>query len=85
MGWKSTAVLPPAVNLVVPNHTPGQKGCESIKCLAQEHNAVPRLGLKPVPLDLEFSLQTIRPPHLHFVPRHLGGERNCLAQGIILQ
>ena len=33
-----------------------------IKYLAQEHNAVPRPGLEPGPLDPESSALTIRPP-----------------------
>ena len=35
-----------------------------VKCLAQEHNVVPRPGLEPGPFDLESSALTIRPPHL---------------------
>ena len=35
-----------------------------VKYLAQEHNAVPRPGLKPGPPDPESSALTIRPPHL---------------------
>ena len=34
-----------------------------VKCLAQEHNAVPRPGLEPGPSDPESSALTIRPPH----------------------
>ena len=34
------------------------------KCLAQEHNAVPKPGLEPGPLDLESGALTIRPLHL---------------------
>ena len=33
-----------------------------VKCLAQEHNAVPRPGLEPGPSDPESSALTIRPP-----------------------
>ena len=33
-----------------------------VKCLAQEHNAVPRPGLDPGPFDPESSALTIRPP-----------------------
>ena len=33
-----------------------------VKCLAQEHNAVPRPGLEPEPFDPESSALTIRPP-----------------------
>ena len=35
-----------------------------VKCLAQEHNAVPRPGLKLGPFNPESSTLTIRPPHL---------------------
>ena len=35
-----------------------------VKCLAQEHNAVPRPGLEPGPPDPESSALTIRPPRL---------------------
>ena len=35
-----------------------------VKCLAQEHNAVPRPGLEPGTSDPESSALTIRPPHL---------------------
>ena len=35
-----------------------------VKYLAQEHNAVPRPGLEPGPLDPESSALTIRPPRL---------------------
>ena len=33
-----------------------------VKCLAQEHNAVPQPGLEPGPSDPESSALTIRPP-----------------------
>ena len=36
----------------------------SVKCLAQEHNAVPQPGLEPGPPDPESSVLTIRPPRL---------------------
>ena len=36
----------------------------SVKCLAQEHNAVPWPVLKPGPPDPESSALTIRPPCL---------------------
>ena len=39
-------------------------GTMRVKCLAQEHNAVPQPGLEPGPFDLESSALTIRPPHL---------------------
>ena len=35
-----------------------------VKCLAQEHNTVPRLGLEPGTSDPESSALTIRPPRL---------------------
>ena len=35
-----------------------------VKCLAQEHNAVPRPGLEHEPFDPESSALTIRPPRL---------------------
>ena len=35
-----------------------------VKCLAQEHNAVPWLRLEPVLPDPESSALTIRPPRL---------------------
>ena len=35
-----------------------------VKCLAQEHNAVPRPGLEPGPPNPESSALTIRPPRL---------------------
>ena len=41
-----------------------ERGTMGVKCLAQEHNTVPRPGLKPGPLDPESSALTIRPPHL---------------------
>ena len=38
-----------------------------VKCLAQEHNAVPRSGLEPRPPDPESSALTIRPPRLPYI------------------
>ena len=35
-----------------------------VKCLAQEHNTVPRPGLEPGSFDPESSALTIRPPRL---------------------
>ena len=35
-----------------------------VKCLAQEHNAVPQPVLEPGPPDPESSALTIRPPRL---------------------
>ena len=37
-----------------------------VKCLAQEHNAVPWPGLEPGPFDPESSALTIRPGRLAF-------------------
>ena len=41
-----------------------------VKCLAQEHNAVPRPGLEPGPFDPESSALTIRPPRLPSHPEY---------------
>ena len=41
-----------------------KRGTARIKGLPQEHNAVPRPGLEPEPLDPESSTLTIRPPNL---------------------
>ena len=49
-----------------------------VKCLVQEHDAVPRPGLEPGPFDPESSALTIRPLHL---PR-LGGGMQCNALNI---
>ena len=38
-----------------------------VKCLAQEHNTVPRPGLKPGPFNPESSALTIRPPCLPYM------------------
>ena len=35
-----------------------------VKCLAQEHNAVPQPGLEPGSFDPESTALTIRPPRL---------------------
>ena len=35
-----------------------------VKCLAQEHSAVPQAGLEPRSLDLESSVLTTKPLHL---------------------
>ena len=43
-----------------------ERGTMRVKCLAQEHNAVPRPGLQPRPPDPESSALAIRPLH-HFV------------------
>ena len=47
-----------------------ERGTMGVKCLAQEHNAVPRPGLEPGPSDPESSALTIRPPRL---PLYMGG------------
>ena len=39
-------------------------GTMRVKCLAQEHNAVPRPRFEPGPPDPESSALTIRPPSL---------------------
>ena len=36
-----------------------------VKCLAQEHNSLPRPGLEPGTPDPESSALTIRPPRFH--------------------
>ena len=38
-----------------------------LKCLAQEHNTVPRPGLEPGLLNPESSALTITPPHLPWI------------------
>ena len=38
-----------------------------VKCLAQEHNTMPRLVLEPGPLDPESSALTTRPPRLFII------------------
>ena len=56
------AGLPPAETSPVPIYnTRVERGAMSVKCLAQEHNAVPRPVLKPGSFDLESSALTIRP------------------------
>ena len=49
------------VNLVP---TVRERGCVRVKCLAQEHNAVPRPGLELRPSDPESSALTIGPQRL---------------------
>ena len=44
-----------------------ERGTMGVKCLAQEHNTVPRPGLEPRPLDTESSALTIRPPRLPLI------------------
>ena len=45
-------------------YTRVERGTMGVKCLAQEHNTVPRPGLEPGPFDPESSALTIRPPRL---------------------
>ena len=49
-----------------------------VKCLAQKHNTITRLGLEPGPLDQESNALTIRPPRLPIVKdnRHYCRMRN---------
>ena len=42
-------------------HTWVKRGTVRVKCLAQEHNAIPWPGLESGPLNLESSALTIRP------------------------
>ena len=53
-----------------------------VKCLAQEHNAVPRPGLEPRPFDPESSALTIRPPRLRVERGTV--KLNCLALKVLL-
>ena len=53
-----------------------------VKCLAQEHNAVPRPGLEPGPPDPETSAQTIRSPRLPQL-RVYGDRKNKNNHGLI--
>ena len=41
-----------------------ERGTMRVKCLAKEHNTVPRPGLEPGSLEPESSALIIRPPHL---------------------
>ena len=41
-----------------------ERGTMGVKCLAQEHNTVPRPGVEPGPFDPESSALTIRPSRL---------------------
>ena len=49
-----------------------------VKCLAQEHNAAPRSGLKPGMPNPESRTLTIRPRHL---PQVVGGDLNYISGG----
>ena len=51
-----------------------------VKCLAQEHNAVPWPGLEPGPPDPESSALTIRPPRLPQRTGHKGNQAGRYAQ-----
>ena len=42
-----------------------KRGTVRVKCLAQEHNTVPRPGLEPRPLDPKSNALTIRPPSVN--------------------
>ena len=42
-----------------------------VKCLAQEHNEVPCLGLEPRLFDLEYGMLTIRPLDLPHITTYL--------------
>ena len=69
-------LLPPGGMLVHRRVTPSSKfagthlytwverGTMGVKCLAQEHNVVPRPWLEPGPFDPESSALTTRPPRL---------------------
>ena len=46
-----------------------KRGTMRVKCLAQEHNAVPWLGLE-VDLSIQSSALTIRPLHLPMITFH---------------
>ena len=53
-----------------------ERGTVRVKCLAQEHNTVPRPRLEPRPLDPESSALTIRPPR-HPAPYQSTSLTNC--------
>ena len=67
-GWDaipSRGYVAPGIKLAGTQlYTRVKRGTTRIKGLPQEHNAVPRPGLEPEPLDPESSTLTIRPPHL---------------------
>ena len=42
-----------------------ERGTVRVKCIAQELNAMSRLGLEPRPLGVESSAVTMRPPGLN--------------------
>ena len=49
-----------------------------VKCLAQQHNAVPRLELEPGPLDLESGAITVWAPRLSLPEGGGGTPIHCL-------
>ena len=53
-----------------------ERGTMGVKCLAQEHNAVPRPGLEPGTSDAESSALTIRPPRLPLRELKAKGKEN---------
>ena len=54
-----------------------ERGTMRVKCLAQEHNAVPRPGLEPGPPDPESSALTVRPPRVDWRTRYIHAKRAC--------
>ena len=69
---------PPSISsgfpsLLVPTYSWVERGTVRVKYLAQEHNTMTRVRLKPGPLDAESSALTTRPPRL---PK---GKENCRA------
>ena len=54
-----------------------KRGTVSVKCLAQENNAVSRTGLKPGPLDPESSALSIRLPKCQTSPVDLNRTGIC--------
>ena len=59
-----------------------ERGTMGVKCLAQEHNAVPRPGLDPGPFDPESSALTIRPPRLPYLGYELFTDGVFLSHGL---
>ena len=56
MGCLSIDGIPPSIKLAGTTlHTRVERHTVRVKCLAQEHNAVPQPGLEPGPLDPESS------------------------------
>ncbi len=65
MGCQSITGITPSSKFASTHlYTWVERGTVRVKCLAQEHNAAPRPGLEPGPLDPEASALTIRPPRL---------------------